>query len=506
MTRKRATKPTTVPAHKARAAMKISPMLLAKLAHPSGMQRRLLERYEPAPGVVPESAKDQVLAQDATPYGYVNGLGDYGCNNGFPGYPYLAELAQLPEYRKMVSTLAEEMTRKWIEITVSGDEDKAGKVKQLEAAIRRYKLREHFRTAMTHDGFFGRGQLYVDVKMPRGQLASDDSKELETGLFLDPKKITKGSLVAFRPVEAMWTYPNQYNSTNPLADGFYKPTSWFVMGKQVHASRMLMFISRPVPDMLKAAYSFGGLSLSQLAQPYVSHWIRTRDSVSDIVHSFSVSGIKTNLEATLAGDAGTELINRAQLFNQTRDNRGLMLLDKESEEFFQFNTPLSGLDALQAQAQEQMSAVSSIPLVKLLGITPTGLNASSDGEIRVFYDFIHSNQEIHREGIKRAIDIIQLSEFGEIDEAIDFQFVPLYQLSEVEKATARKTDADTDAVLIQAGVISQDEARTRVAADPDSPYHGLEIDDAPDDPEAGTGEGEEGEESESADTQGAAGG
>lgn len=495
MTRKRPAKPTTAPAYKARAAMKINTTLLAQLSAPK--EKRPLVAYQPAPGVVPANVRTEVMAQDAIPYDYVNGLGVYSCQNGFPGYPYLAELSQLPEYRKMVSTLAEEMTRKWIEITVSGDEDKADRVKQLEDALRRYKLREHFRTAMTHDGFFGRGQLYVDMKKPGGALASEDPKELELGLFLDPKKITKGSLVAFRPVEAMWTYPNQYNSTNPLAEGFYKPTSWFVMGKQVHASRMLMFIARPVPDMLKAAYSFGGISLTQLAQPYVSHWIRTRDSVSDIVHSFSVSGLKTNMEATLAGDAGTQLIARAQLFNQTRDNRGLMLLDKESEEFFQFNTPLSGLDALQAQAQEQMSAVSSIPLVKLLGITPTGLNASSDGEIRVFYDFIHSMQEIHRETLKRAIDIVQLSEFGEIDPAIDFRFVPLYQLSELEQATARKTDADTDAVLIQSGVISQEEARSRVAADPESPYHGLDIDDGP---EIDDGEGEEGEEAEGADT------
>lgn len=75
--------------------------------------------------------------------------------------------------------------------------------------------------------------------------------------------------------------------------------------------------------------------------------------------------------------------------------------------------------------------------------------------------------------------------------------MPLYQLSELEQATARKTDADTDAVLIQSGVISQEEARSRVAADPESPYHGLDIDDGP---EIDDGEGEEGEEAEGADT------
>jgi phage-related protein (TIGR01555 family) len=469
---------------KARPSLKISLAALTAAMNAAQPPPRPLVPYEPAPHVVPEGVKPTALAMDASPYDYVNGLGQFGCRNGFPGYPYLAELAQLPEYRKMVSTLAEEMTRKWIELSASGDEDKSEKIKRLDAAIRRYKLREHFRKAIEQDGYFGRGQLYADVKTPGGTLASDDDKELQQPLFVSEKKLAKGGLVGFRVVEPMWTYPGLYNSTAPLKKDFYAPSTWYVMGQTVHTSRLLMFISRPVPDLLKAAYSFGGLSLSQLAEPYIRHWLRTRDSVSDIVHSFSVSGLATDLEATLAGGDGTDLIKRAQLFNQTRDNRGLMLLNKESEEFFQFNIPLSGLDALQAQAQEQMSAVSSIPLVKLLGITPSGLNASSDGEIRVFYDYIHSQQEIHREPLKRAIDLIQLSEFGEIDPDIDFKFVPLYQLSEAEEAAARKSEADADAVWIGAGVISADEVRARLAADPSSPYNGLEVLDDDDDEDA----------------------
>lgn len=465
--------------------IRISPTLLATLLAqpvPTAPAAELVT-YKPAPGVVPAEKLSDVMAQDSTPYGYVGGLGAFGCQNHFPGYPYLAQLAQRPEYRKMVSTLAEEMTRKWISLRASGEEDKSEKIQQLDAALRRYKLREHFRKAMEDDGYFGRGQLYVEVKTPQGAVASDDDAELQALLSLSEKKITKGSLVAFRPVEPIWTYPGQYNSTNPLARDFYKPSTWYVMGKLVHTSRMLMFTARPVPDILKAAYSFGGLSLSQLAQPYVEHWIRTRNSVSDIVHSFSVSGLKTNLQATLEGNQGTELISRAELFNRVRDNRGLMLLDKESEEFFQFNTPLSGLDALQAQAQEQMSSVSSIPLVKLLGITPAGLNASSDGEIRVFYDFVHSQQELHREPVKRAIDIVQLSEFGEIDPDIDFVWEPLHQLSELEMAQVRKAEADADQVSIDSGVITQQEARKRLASDPDSPYHGLEEREDLDEPE-----------------------
>lgn len=490
-------------APKKRARMKISSTALALANQKPEVEKFELKRYEPAPGVVPAADLPAVLAQDATPYDYLNQCGGFGSYSGFPGYPYLAELAQLPEYRKMVSTLADEMTRKWISLRTNGEGDKSERIQQLDAELRRLRLRDHFRKAAEQDGYFGRAQIYVDVTKPgTTELATDDPKELEAPLFLSDKKLAKGSLVGFRTVEAMWSYPSLYNSTDPLKKGFYKPTSWFVMGKIVHDSRLLLFVSRPVPDMLKAAYSFGGISLSQLAKPYIDHWIRTRDSVSDIVHSFSVSGFLTDMQATLGGDAdgADQFFKRVELFNRTRDNRGAMVLNKETEEFFQFNTPLGGLDALQAQAQEQMSAVSSIPLVKLLGITPSGLNASSDGEIRVFYDYIHSMQEsLFREPLKRAIDLVQLNLFGDIDPDIDFVFEPLYQLSEAELATARKTEAETDSVLITAGVITQDEARTRIASDPDGAYNSLVLNDSLDTDES---EEEEGDDEEGADTQG----
>ncbi|MGC9868528.1 anti-CBASS protein Acb1 family protein, partial [Escherichia coli] len=105
--------------------------------------------------------------------------------------------------------------------------------------------------------------------------------------------------------------------------------------------------------------------------------------------------------------------------------RGLLMLDKTNEEFFQFNTPLSGLDTLQAQAQEHMFFVSAIPSVKFAGLSPTGLNASSEGEIRVFYDTIAAlATRLLKKPLKKVLDIIQLSEFGDIDPDITFEFEP----------------------------------------------------------------------------------
>ena len=431
---------------------------------------------------LPDGVKPNGIAMDSSP------LGNFGADcffgTGFIGYPRLAELAQISEYRSVSETTANEMTRQWIEIKSVGEEDNSDLIKQIEECYERLNVRDVFRKAIETDGLFGRGQILVQIKDHDGKLANP--------LLLTEKTIAKGSLKSLVNIEPMWTTPAPYNAIDPTLPDFYKPKAWYVMAQEIHASRLFTLISRPVPDMLKPAYNFGGVSMTQLMMPYVERWLRTVDSVSDLLHSFSLSGIKTDMSAILSGsdDGDTNIMLRAELYNRLRDNRGLMLLSKDEEEFFQFNTPLSGLDALLAQSQEQMAAPSHTPLVKLLGITPSGLNASTEGEIAVYYDHIRAMQEnLLRDPLDKLLKLVQLHLFGKVNDNITFDFVPLQQMSETELSTIRKSDTDRDVAYIQAGVVSAEEVRVRLASEPDSGYNGIDVEDVPEMPDDGFSDG-----------------
>lgn len=451
-------------------------------------------KYVPMPGVVPASAKDDTLFMAMDNYNgqICNYANEYFFGQGFPGYPLLAELTQRSEYRSPSETMAKEMTRRWIRLRAHGDGDLSEKLDRIKTELERHKVQDLFRVATEQDGFFGRSQIYIDI---RGIDENDDKRKLP--LIIDKATIKKGSLKGFKNIEPIWTTPYLYNSTNPLAPDFFKPTSWFVLGKQTHASRLLTFVSRPVPDLLKPSYNFGGMSMSQLMIPYVEAWIRTRDSVSDIISSFSTSGIKTNMGDVLTGAGADQLALRADLYNATKDNKGLLFLDNSDptspEEFFQFNVNLSSLDKLQAQAQEHQAAPSHLPLVKLLGISPAGLNASAEPELDVFYDFVSAEQIAnYKTPLTQIIKIIQLDVWGEIDDAIGFEFESLKQLDGTALAAIRKSDADAAVALINASVISQEEERARLIADPNSGYDSLiaeELPELPGDPDADPGDG-----------------
>jgi phage-related protein (TIGR01555 family) len=460
--------------------------------------RAVFEIPKPPPGV-PAEAHSGMAMDDA--YGGIAqwatmGLAGWGLSSlqAFRGYPYLAELAQRSEYRRGVEILAKEMTRKWIKLhSKSGDENKDDFLGKLNDRIEKFHVKSVFREAMEHDGFYGRGQIYIDTG--DGQRP----EELVTPLSLRRTKIRPGSLKRLRAIEPLWTYPGSYNSSNPLARDFYRPEWWYVQSTKVHTSRLIGIVSREVPDLLKPAYLFGGLSMTQMAMPYVERWLRAATSVSDLVNAFSIMVLSTDMSAALAGNDGDGLIRRIKLFNAYRNNGGTFAIDKDTEDFKNISAPTSGLDKLQAQAQEHMAAVFGIPIVKLFGITPSGLNASSDGEVRTFYDWVHSQQEhVFDDPLRRIIDIIQLSEFGAIDPDVSFSWEPLWETTEVERSMIRKTNADTAAVYVADGIIDAAEERKRLAAEEDGLYNGLDLSIQPEppggeglDPNIGGGMGKE---------------
>lgn len=442
----------------------------------------------------------------------------------FLGYPYLAELAQRPEYRMIAEIRADEMVRKWTKLrgiedesnkekaakNNKDDEDRAAekeangekpksdarnkeiesKIKELEDYEKELKVRDWFKAAASQNDFFGISHLLMDSKGTDVDNPNDPNLKVDIGNGRDKKseallKGKKNWIKGFRTIEPVWVYPMAYNAINPLSPTWYDPQNWYVMGTEVHKSQLFQFIGRPVPDILKPAYLFGGLSMTQMAQPYVDIWLRTRTSVGEIIHAFSVMVLSTNLATTTmpggAGGGNGDVLARAMLFNLFRDNQGLFVIDKNTEDFKNISAPIGGLSDLQAQSHEHLCSVSRIPVVKFMGIQPMGLNASSEGELRAFEETVAGMQEhLFRARLTAVYDFMQWSLWGQRDPDITFDFLPLREETPKEKAEIRKLEAETDQVRIDSGVVSQEEARQKLAGDPDSGYDSIDPEDVPD--------------------------
>jgi|WetSurMetagenome_2_1015567.scaffolds.fasta_scaffold00813_18 uncharacterized protein len=438
----------------------------------------------------------------------------------FLGYPYLSELAQRPEYRLFGEIRAEEMTRRWTEFRGTKDESTKKKIdktnpndddlaakrraehartdsrnKEIEVKIKELQdfeeelaIRDWFKAAAAQDSFFGISHLFLETKGTNVDILNDPELKTDIGNGRDKvsqTKAGKGFLKAIRTIEPIWAYPTTYNSNNPLTPSWYDPQVWYVMGSEIHKSRFLTFIGRPVPDILKPAYAFGGLSMTQMAQPYVDIWLKTRESVGEMIHAFSVMNLQTNLATTTmpsgSGGGAGDVIARMLLFLTMRDNQGLFITDKTTEDFKNVSASLGGLHELQAQSQEHLCSVARIPLIKFTGIQPAGLNASSEGEMRAFNDTIHGAQEhLFRRNLTTVYDLMQISLWGKRDPDITYDFLPLQEATEKEKEEILKMRAERYVICVDGGLISQEEGRRVIVNDPESGFDGLDSEDVPD--------------------------
>lgn len=392
----------------------------------------------------------------------------------FPGYAFLCGLTQNGLIRSGVEMRAKEMTRKWGTLTATGEADE--RIETLTRELERFKIQDLFRRIAEQCGFLGGCLLYIDFDETLGDTA--------TPVPLDAKSIQKGYVKGFKIIDPWVCYPGIYNSTNPLADDYFKPSVWYVQGVPVSSTRIIRFAENELPDMIKPAYNFFGLSLSQKVLDAVAHFTRNRESASKLLEKVSLVVLKTNMENILSGSTDADLSARLSYFAQNRDFNGVAAIDKESEDLVIFNNTLSGIVDIVRQSMEYVAAMFNEPATKLWGISPAGMNATGESDMKNHYDNIASLQEqLFRPGLEKVLQLLQLNSFGDIDSNIKFQFKPLSDEADRSLAEVNKMKAETCAIYEEMGAIGAQEVRDALVKDPDSGFNNLDPYDMPEPPQ-----------------------
>ena len=389
-------------------------------------------------------------------------LGQMPTTASFLGYPALQDIAQNGLIRACIETVADDMTRDFGKIK-SEEPDKAEIVVAMNNALEQFHIRDVLHEVAEKVGYFGGCLVYIDT-------GANDA-ELQTPLNMGEYSKELRNLKAFRVIDPINVYPGAYNSVEPLKADFFRPEHWYVMGKRVHASRLIRFVANEVPQLLKPVYNFFGIAQAQLLWDYVMHFAECRVATANIAKKYSMTVFKTNMSATLMDGAGTDQINnRIRLIARYQDNNSITAIDKDNEDIVKIETPIGGLTDITKQGLEFLAALNRTPAVKLLGISPSGFNATGESDLRNYNDHISSQQEkVFGHGLKTIIDCIHVFLFEKTNKGLIFEWVELGEEDQAAMANTQKVKADTMAVLLDRSVISPEEARQAVASDPDNP-------------------------------------
>lgn len=390
----------------------------------------------------------------------------------FLGYSYLSALQQNGFIKAGVEGLADDMTESWVEIIhkgAEGGEADADKVQKLNAAMAKFNIKDVFHRAATLCGYFGGCLIFIDD--------GTDDKDLASAM--DNKSLS-GGVKSFTVIEPINVYPGIYNSSNPLRGDYFKPQTWFVLGREVHHTRLLYFSSDEVGVLLKPAYNFFGISPAQIAVDSVSHFIKDREAAGRLLHKFSLMLFKTDMGSALYDGNPEELYKRVKLLADFRDNDSIEVIDKEEEDVVQLTTSLTGVSELVRLSLELMPIMFRQPLTKFLGISPGGMNATGESDENNWNRYVLSQcGKVFGAPLQRVFEILQYYLFGSSDEDISFVFKKRSSRDEAAKANTNKVKAETDVMYVSSGVLSPDEIRKRVADDPESGYNSIDADDVP---------------------------
>lgn len=451
---------------------------------PSGLQNVITtppdmrDRYRPP--VTLGCTEEQRLAIDQamdeagvyTVLEHTNGV--YETFPRFMGYGALQNIAQNGLIRACVSTVADDMTREWIEVTrrgvQEGGEDTL--VEDINAAMDAKQLQRVFHEAVELVGYEGGAFIFIDTG------ARDEELTLPLEINAKSAELVEGGHLRFVVVDPVNCAPGSYNALNPLQADYYKPKYWLVLGRPVHASRMIRLVANEVPVLLKPAYNFLGIPQAQILWDYVEHFQQNRVSVDRLLSKFSMTVFKTKMFESLVGfgaEQASGLDARVKLMVQNMSNDGVLAVDKDNEDVVKLETPLSGLTDIVRQSLELLAAINRTPAVKLLGISPSGFNATGESDLRNYYDHIAAMQRKQLlTGVRIALDCLQLHLRGEIDPSISFTFKPLGEEDKSLQAATRKTVLEGISLMLDRDVVSVEEARKVLAQDPDSGFNDID--------------------------------
>lgn len=205
----------------------------------------------------------------------------------------------------------------------------------------------------------------------------------------------------------------------------------------VHRSRLIMFKGRDVPITDQLLDHCGDSVLESVYEELVK-----RDNVSNNMNALtfkallSVYSVK-DLDAGLGiagGAAARRLYDTIQAQSVLESNMGIRLIDSNSKlEQLQYN--FAGLKDMYEAHVQDVAGASFIPMSKLFGRSPSGLNATGKADIQMYNDRLTIERETYLLPIlKQLVPVISMSAIGKYPNDTQIHFEPIRNPDETEKA------------------------------------------------------------------------
>lgn len=354
--------------------------------------------------------------------------------------------------QNVVDIIPGDMLREWFALTGDVDPDRQAAFERL---CRVSKLRERLSTGLCWGRLYGGA---VGIILIKGQ--DDLSTPLDVsavlpgtyqGLYILDRwtGVTPGMELVTDPSDADFNLPEYYSITDATGRTVTR----------VHHSRVVRFVGRELPYLEATAELYWGES--EVEAIYAD--IKKHDNVS---HNMANLTFRANMDVMtvqnldqLLSVGGTAQQRRfwetIQAQSVIKSNFGMQLINRD-DTLQNYQYKFEGLKDVYDSMCLDLAGASRIPVTKLFGRSPAGMNATGESDLKNYYDFVDNQREAKlRPVLERLLPVLLMSAWGEVPEDVDIQFPPLWTPTAKEVGEIAKSKSETIINAFQAGLLDK---------------------------------------------------
>ncbi|WP_406853503.1 phage portal protein [Alsobacter sp. KACC 23698] len=346
--------------------------------------------------------------------------------------------------RKIVDIVPHDMTRAWREWQAENTQ-----IEAIEEAERALGVRDKVATAMKRARLYGGSAIFIGIG------------DADPAQPLVPDRVGRGAVQYLHVLSRneVTTGELEQDILSPFfgQPRFYEIAGAGRAGVRIHPSRVIRFIGAELPDPRMSADGWGD-SILQIILDAIQNAASSQQHVASMLPEAKTDIINVpGLAGHLQTPEGTSRVTaRFSAAAQIKSLHNILLLDsdgKEGEIWQQKQLNFQSFPELLRMFLEVAAGAADIPVTRLLGKSPTGLNATGDADIRNYYDHVASLQEVSlRPTVSPLDEILIRHALGSRPADVWYEWSPLWQMSETEKADVGLKKAQATKIYLDGGL------------------------------------------------------
>lgn len=228
---------------------------------------------------------------------------------------------------------------------------------------------------------------------------------------------------------------------------------------KVHHSRVVRFTGRELPYLEKIAEMYWGESEIEPIYEDIALYDSVMQNMGNLTFRANVDTMEVQNLDQLFAIGSIEQQKRfwavMQAQSVAQSNFGTRLINK-GDSISNQQYSFTGFDTVTQAVQMNLSAKTHIPVTKLFGQAPAGLNATGESDMKNYYDVVDGQRESKlRPILEKILPVLLMSCWGKIPDDIEIAFPPLWTPNATELAQIANTKAQTVIGAFQAGLLNQ---------------------------------------------------